>query len=78
MEIFNRLKSISILYIEDNKTVRNIMMHKLKGVFAKIYAATNGQEGLEMLQKHEDEIDLIITDLIMPILDGPTMIKMIS
>lgn len=77
MEIFNRLKSISILYIEDNKTVRNIMMHKLKGVFAKIYAATNGQEGLEMLQKHEDEIDLIITDLIMPILDGPTMIKMI-
>lgn len=75
MKIFSRLKNISILYVEDSKTIREAMIHKLEDIFEKIYVAVNGQEGLEMLQKHEDEIDLIITDLIMPVLDGPEMIK---
>lgn len=77
MGIIDSFKNISILYVEDSKTIRDIMFYKLDGIFNKIYLASNGDEALELLQKYEDEIDIVITDLVMPVLDGPSMIKAI-
>ena len=44
----------------------------------KQYVAQNGQEGLELFKKYESEIDLIITDVNMPILNGLDMVKEIK
>ncbi len=72
------LKNITILYAEDEKDLREVTHQILKGFTKKQYVAQNGQEGLELFKKYENEIDLIITDVNMPILNGLDMIKEIK
>jgi len=72
------LKNITILYAEDEKDLREVTHQILKGFTKKQYVAQNGQEGLELFRKYEKEIDLIITDVNMPILNGLDMVKEIK
>lgn len=72
------LKNITILYAEDEKDLRDVTHQILKGFTKKQYVAENGQEGLELFKKHEKEIDLIITDVNMPIMNGLDMVKEIK
>ena len=72
------LKNITILYAEDEKDLREVTHQILKGFTKKQYVAQNGQEGLELFKKYEKEIDLIITDVNMPILNGLDMVKEIK
>ena len=72
------LKNITILYAEDEKDLREVTHQILKGFTKKQYVAQNGQEGLELFKKYESEIDLIITDVNMPILNGLDMVKEIK
>ena len=72
------LKNITILYAEDEKDQREVTHQILKGFTKKQYVAQNGQEGLELFKKYENEIDLIITDVNMPILNGLDMVKEIK
>jgi diguanylate cyclase (GGDEF)-like protein len=72
------LKNITILYAEDEKDLREVTHQILKGFTKKQYVAENGQEGLELFKAHEKEIDLIITDVNMPILNGLDMVKEIK
>ncbi|MDD2652969.1 MAG: response regulator [Sulfurimonas sp.] len=75
MEKFDRLKSITVLYVEDSKFLAKNTVLSIESIFHKIYVAHDGAEALEIFAQHKDEIDIIITDLIMPILDGNQMIK---
>ena len=72
------LKNVTILYAEDEKDLREVTHQILKGFTKKQYVAENGQEGLELFKAHEKEIDLFITDVNMPILNGLDMIKEIK
>ena len=72
------LKNVTILYAEDEKDLREVTHQILKGFTKKQYVAQNGQEGLELFKAHESEIDLIITDVNMPILNGLDMVKEIK
>lgn len=72
------LKNITILYAEDEKSLREITLNILKGFTNKQYVAENGLEGLELFKEHDDEIDLIITDVNMPQMNGLDMIKEIK
>ncbi len=72
------LKNITILYAEDEKSLRDITLNILKGFTNKQYVAENGLEGLELFKEHEEEIDLIITDVNMPQMNGLDMIKEIK
>ncbi len=72
------LKNITILYAEDEKSLRDITLNILKGFTNKQFVAENGLEGLELFKKHEEEIDLIITDVNMPQMNGLDMIKEIK
>ena len=56
-----------LLIVEDNIELL-MLLHQLLGNKYKILTATNGQEALEVIQK--EELDMIITDLMMPIMDG--------
>ena len=72
------LKNITILYAEDEKDLREVTHQILKGFTKKQYVAKDGAEGFELFKKYENEIDLIITDVNMPILNGLEMVKKIK
>lgn len=72
------LKNITILYVEDENDLREVTHQILKSFTKKQYVAQNGQEGLDLFKEHESKIDLIITDINMPILNGLDMIKKIK
>ncbi len=77
MRNYERLKSITLLYVEDSKFLSKMTVYSIRDYFNNIYIAHDGEEGLELLRKYNSEIDIVVTDLIMPILDGKQMIKQI-
>lgn len=60
----------SILIIEDNSDIREFYTHVLKKVGFQVVEVTNGQEGLDLLRNRDFHPDLIVLDLMMPVLDG--------
>lgn len=68
-------ENISILLVEDDDKVREIVERSLDSKSVHIFKAANGAEGLEVFKNRKDEIDLIITDVIMPIMDGPQFVR---
>ena len=72
------LKNITILYAEDEASLREITLNILRGFTKKQFVAENGLEGLELFKANEEEIDLIITDVNMPQMNGLEMIKEIK
>ncbi|MBQ4133218.1 MAG: response regulator [Desulfovibrionaceae bacterium] len=63
-----------ILIVDDSKTIRNLVAFILKNEGYKITAAEDGLDGLEKLYANPD-IDMIISDVNMPRMDGFTFIR---
>ena len=63
-----------ILIVDDSKTVRNLVAFIMKKEGFKVTLAEDGFDGLEKLYSSE-QIDLIISDINMPRMDGFTFIK---
>ncbi|MFA7084319.1 MAG: EAL domain-containing protein [Arcobacteraceae bacterium] len=72
------LKNITLLYAEDEDALRDITLNILKGFTKKQYVAKDGLEGLTLFEQYQDQIDLIITDVNMPNMNGLEMIKRIK
>ena len=68
--------TLNILYAEDEAILRDSMQSMLEKLFKNVYTAKNGQEAIEFY-KHED-IDLTVTDINMPIMDGIELISAIN
>jgi len=60
--------SLSILYAEDEEMLRDSMQSTLGKLFKNVYIAKNGQEAISIFKK--EKIDLILTDINMPIMSG--------
>lgn len=63
-----------ILIVDDSKTVRNLVAFIMKKEGFKVTMAEDGLDGLEKLYSNP-EVDLIISDINMPRMDGFTFIK---
>ncbi|UZP68431.1 response regulator [Desulfovibrio mangrovi] len=63
-----------ILIVDDSKTVRNLVAFIMKKEGFKVTTAEDGLDGLEKLYS-ADRVDLIISDVNMPRMDGFTFIK---
>jgi len=62
-----------ILVAEDDPNLLKVLSNALKEEGFKVFKAENGQEGLELALKHHP--DLIVLDVLMPVMDGLTMLK---
>lgn len=70
------LRSLSVLYVEDDEFIRNSLSHIIKRDVRNLYLAADGQEGLELFKKHKPPI--VVTDVEMPALDGLEMTEEIK
>ena len=58
-----------ILVVEDNLLNREMLVDILADYYL-VLEAGNGQEALEILKEHQDDIALILLDIVMPVKDG--------
>lgn len=67
------MKDLNLMIVEDEDKLRDGLQRALSGFFAKLITAKNGDEGLKKFKKYNP--DLVITDILMPIVDGLDMAK---
>ena len=64
-----------ILVIEDEAGVRNIAVTVLRSRGYEVEEAEDGEEALEIINAKPGHFDLVISDVVMPGMNGPTLIK---
>ncbi|MEO7410830.1 MAG: response regulator, partial [Sphingomicrobium sp.] len=65
----------TVLLVEDEPMVRTVAERALTRHGYKVLTANNGEEALELLGKTDETIALLISDVVMPLMDGPTMVR---
>ncbi|MGD0295760.1 MAG: response regulator [Bryobacteraceae bacterium] len=65
----------TILIVDDSTSIRQIVSFTLKQAGFQVLEGSNGQEGLTQLSAQR--VDLIVTDLNMPVMDGITFVKQV-
>jgi DNA-binding NtrC family response regulator len=65
----------TILLIDDEQSVRSIVMKILQRAKYTVLEAESGEAALEVLESHPEKIDLVVSDLYMPGLSGPDTVK---
>ncbi len=61
------------LIVDDEEDLRDILEMMLTRMGVKVQLASNGREAIELLKK--EEVDLVISDISMPIMDGVTLLR---
>jgi two-component system cell cycle sensor histidine kinase/response regulator CckA len=64
-----------ILFVEDEDAVRTVAARLLRARGYEVIEAADGEEALILAEEHAGQIDLLISDVIMPGIDGPTLLK---
>ncbi|MEA3361488.1 MAG: cache domain-containing protein [Thermodesulfobacteriota bacterium] len=68
----------TILIVEDDETLCAMTKMILKGYGYNILTALNGEEGLKKISNHKGTIDLLLTDVVMPGMDGKKLAGIIQ
>ncbi|MFZ2161272.1 MAG: HD domain-containing phosphohydrolase [Sideroxyarcus sp.] len=70
------LKTLSVLYVEDDEEIRELLSRFLRNWIGTLHTATNGQEGAQAFLDHNP--DVVVTDIKMPVMDGLEMASAIK
>ncbi|MBO0758861.1 MAG: response regulator, partial [Bradyrhizobiaceae bacterium] len=65
----------TILLVEDEEGLRILNARGLASRGYTVLEASNGVEALEVIDRHAGKIDLVVSDVVMPEMDGPTLLK---
>ncbi len=64
-----------VLLVEDEDLVRSFAVRALKGRGYEVLEASDGREALEVMAAHKGQVDIVVSDVVMPEMDGPTLLK---
>ncbi len=67
--------SATILFVEDEDAVRAVGARTLANRGYTVHEAENGEEALELFEELGETIDLIVSDVVMPEMDGPSLLN---
>ena len=65
----------TVLVVEDERVVRDLVTGVLRRLGHRVLEASNGADALSLFDAHADEVELVITDVIMPETSGPQMVR---
>ena len=71
------MKSKSILIVDDDQGMIDVIDKYVRSLGYQTRKALDGLEATKILQEKDVEFDLIITDLVMPNISGPKLIKIV-
>ena len=63
----------TVLVVDDEPTVRKLMRSVLEEDGFHVLTAENGYDAMNVSQSHRGEIDMLVSDVMMPGMDGPTL-----
>jgi two-component system cell cycle sensor histidine kinase/response regulator CckA len=65
----------TILLVEDEEGLRALNARGLRSRGYTVLEAANGIEAMEILERESGRVDLVVSDVVMPEMDGPTLLK---
>jgi CheY-like chemotaxis protein len=68
----------TILFVDNDPVVRQLLSQFLAGEGYIVLAAASGTEALTIAQQHPDPIDLVVADVVMPRMDGFTLVARLT
>jgi two-component system cell cycle sensor histidine kinase/response regulator CckA len=74
-EIADLTGTATILLVEDEEAVRAFAARALASRGYQVYEAASGVEALEVMKEAGGKVDLVVSDVVMPELDGPSLLK---
>lgn len=64
-----------VLVVDDEEGIRQMARRTLERHGYRVTLASNGAEAVEIYERHPGEIGVVVTDMSMPVMDGPTAIS---
>lgn len=77
-ELVAQANAETILVVEDEEVVRQLICTVLSDVGYKVLCASSPSEALQLAAKHLGKIELLVTDIVMPEMHGPTLARQIQ
>ncbi len=72
-----RAKGETVLVVDDEASIRQITRQTLEAFGYKVLLAADGTEAISLYVQHLDTISVVLTDMMMPLMDGPAVIRVI-
>jgi CheY-like chemotaxis protein len=64
-----------VLLVDDEESIRRVARQTLERHGYRMIEASDGTQGLALYKQHQSEVRLVITDVVMPFMDGPAFIR---
>ncbi len=68
----------TLLIVENEAAIRTLLQMALRKSGYTVLAAESGREALDVVRDHVGSIDLLITDVMMPDMDGPELVRQLT
>lgn len=62
----------TVLIVDDEYNIRSMMKEIMEMNGFRVFTAGNGRDGVEIFQRNQSRVDLVILDMVMPVMDGRT------
>jgi CheY-like chemotaxis protein len=76
-EVESSARPPTILIVEDEVALRKLVRRVLEGDGKRVLDAGDGRVALQVLEREGGEVDLLITDVVMPGMNGPELVEQV-